>query len=366
MKGLKVTTLLLFTIFNVSLVSAQNCERGKHDDFLSKLISEKSNYLQEKMGLTGKTADDFSKIYYDMEMKKFKAAHEVYRKAKQVRRSETPVSDADYLKSLTYKILTHLQDKYKYRFDKRVVIGTSFGALTALFLAEKEYKNNTLGITKYISICPPVELIYAMEQVDRTADDWNKNPANLKERVAITASKIIQISQMEESERKNIDALPFSEYEAKLITGFIMHQKLSDLVYTIENESVKDKKELYRQINNMSYQNYAEKYLLDEENATIDDLKYQASLHSISDYLKNSGNYIIFHSVNDYLTTPEQLKKLKLYTGSKSVYFDNGAHLGFLYRKEFLDELKKEISLNDKENEKSESISSENLRMFID
>ena len=34
-----------------------------------------------------------------MEMKKFKAAHEVYRKAKQVRRSETPVSDADYLKS---------------------------------------------------------------------------------------------------------------------------------------------------------------------------------------------------------------------------------------------------------------------------
>ena len=99
MKGLKVTTLLLFTIFNVSLVSAQNCERGKHDGFLSKLISEKSNYLQEKMGLTGKTADDFSKIYYDMEMKKFKAAHEVYRKAKQVRRSETPVSDADYLKS---------------------------------------------------------------------------------------------------------------------------------------------------------------------------------------------------------------------------------------------------------------------------
>lgn len=277
-----------------------------------------------------------------------------------------PYRDADYLKSLTYKSLTHLQDKYKYRFDKRVVIGTSFGALTALFLAEKEYKNNTLGITKYISICPPVELIYAMEQVDRTADDWNKNPANLKERVAITASKIIQISQMEESERKNIDALPFSEYEAKLITGFIMHQKLSDLVYTIENESVKDKKELYRQINNMSYQNYAEKYLLDEENATIDDLKYQASLHSISDYLKNSGNYIIFHSVNDYLTTPEQLKKLKLYTGSKSVYFDNGAHLGFLYRKEFLDELKKEISLSDKENEKSGSISSENLRMFID
>ena len=57
------------------------------------------NTVNHSLFLTGKTADDFSKIYYDMEMKKFKAAHEVYRKAKQVRRSETPVSDADYLKS---------------------------------------------------------------------------------------------------------------------------------------------------------------------------------------------------------------------------------------------------------------------------
>ena len=76
-----------------------------------------------------------------------------------------------------------------------------------------------------------------MEQVDKTAGDWERNPDNLKERVAITASKIIQISQLEDDKRKVIQELPFSDYEAKLITGFIMHQKLSDLVYTIENES---------------------------------------------------------------------------------------------------------------------------------
>ena len=269
-----------------------------------------------------------------------------------------PSQDAEYLRILIGKIFEDIQHNYKYEFDKKVIIGTSFGAITALFVADKENRDNTLNISKYISICPPIELIYAMEQVDKITDDWNKNPDNLKERVAMTAAKIIQIFEMNEKERKSIEKLPFSEYEAKLITGFVMHQKLSDLVYTIEQENIKDKKDLYMQINNMSYQNYAEKYLLNDENKTIKDLEYNASLHSISDYLKNSSNYIIFHSINDYLTNSQQLKKLKLYTGAKSVYYDNGSHLGFLYRKEFQQELKKAIDL---ENLPAKKISERNL-----
>ncbi len=270
-----------------------------------------------------------------------------------------PSVDADYLKMVTQKAIEVLQNKYKYNFTDRIVIGTSFGALTALFLADKEFRNNTLNISKYISICPPVELIYAMKQVDKIADNWNKNPDNLKDRVALTASKIIQLSNQKDNDKDfKIDRLPFTEYEAKLITGFVMHQKLSDLVYTIESENITDKKELYLKINNTSFEDYAEKYLLKGDFNEIDDLEYITSLHSISDYLKNADNYIIFHSVNDYLTNSQQLKKLKLYTGKKSLYLDNGAHLGFMYREEFLSLLKSEISSS---NSNEPSRLSENL-----
>lgn len=270
-----------------------------------------------------------------------------------------PSVDADYLKIVTQKAIEVLQNKYKYNFTDRIVIGTSFGALTALFLADKEFRNNTLNISKYISICPPVELIYAMKQVDKIADNWNKNPDNLKDRVALTASKIIQLSNQKDNDKDfKIDRLPFTEYEAKLITGFVMHQKLSDLVFTIESENITDKKELYLKINNTSFEDYAEKYLLKGDFNEIDDLEYITSLHSISDYLKNADNYIIFHSVNDYLTNSQQLKKLKLYTGKKSLYLDNGAHLGFMYREEFLSLLKSEISSS---NSNEPSRFSENL-----
>lgn len=254
-----------------------------------------------------------------------------------------PANDADYLKLVTSKAISKLEKKYDYNFEKRVILGTSYGALTSLFLAEKESKNNTLNISKFIAICPPVELVYAMDMVDRTTSQWNKNPNNLKDRVAIAAAKIIQLSQMPDEKFKKIEYLPFNEDESNLITGFIMHQKLSDLIYTIESENIDDTCEFYKQVNNTSYRDYAQKYLIGQDYPNIKSLEHDSSLHSISEYLKNCDNYKIYHSINDYLTNSEQLKKLKLYTGEKSLYMDNGSHLGFVYRDDFLEELKNEI-----------------------
>ena len=73
-------------------------------------------------------------------------------------------------------------------------------------------------------------------------------------------------------------------------------------------------------------------------------MTYEASLNSISNYLEHSDNYKIYHSLNDYLTNLNQLKKLKEYSKDKIIFLDNGAHLGFMYRKEFQDDLKKTIA----------------------
>lgn len=256
-----------------------------------------------------------------------------------------PSNDAEKLRMVTTKILEKLSEKHNCEFKDKVFIGTSFGALTALFLADKEYKNNTLGNSKFISICPPVELIYAMKQIDKNSEEWNKSPVDLKQRVAMTAAKVMKLYQAKDDINVEINNLPFSEEEGKLITGFIMHQKLSDLIFTIEKASKSAQCDIYHIINNMSYQDYAKKYLLTDSEDSCDDLTYESSLHSISAFLENNDNYKIYHSLNDYLTNTNQLKRLKGYSKDKIVLLDNGAHLGFLYRKEFLDDLKITISL---------------------
>lgn len=260
-----------------------------------------------------------------------------------------PSQDADYLRLVTTKIINSLENKYNCKFGEKTLFGTSFGALTTIFIADKEFHNNTLNITKYISVCPPVNLIYAMEQVDRNGEEWNKNPNDLKRRVALTASKVIQLVDMKDSKEKiDIETLPFTEEEGKLITGFIMHQKLSDLIFTLEKTPKNKPADIYNKINNMNYRDYAEKYLLGKNYNTIDDLNFASDLLSLQDFLQKSSNYKIYHSLDDYLTNSNQLKKLKICTGNKTVLLSNGGHLGFMYKPEFIEELKKDINLNAK------------------
>lgn len=256
-----------------------------------------------------------------------------------------PAKDAIALRSVTLKIIDNLQKRYTCEFGNKVFIGTSFGALTSLFLGELESRDNTLGNAKFISICPPVDLIYAMTQVDKNSEEWNKSSEDLKQRVALTAAKVLKLYQSKDDSKKEINYLPFTDEEGKLITGFVMHQKLSDLIFTIENGSKSGKSDIYRVIDNMNYRDYTEKYLLTSTDKNSDDLSYEVSLYSITDYLEHGNNYKIYHSLNDYLTNTNQLKKLKEYTGSKTVLLDNGSHLGFLYRQEFIENLKDTISL---------------------
>lgn len=255
-----------------------------------------------------------------------------------------PKQDARDLQKITGKIIDSLQAKYDCKFHDNVLIGTSFGALMTLYIANEEAQKNTLNISKFISINPPIELVYAMKQIDKNTQEWNKNPENIKEKVAITAAKIMQVYNNKETLDKTNITLPFSEYEGKLITGFLMHQKLSDLIYTLEGNS----KDIYSKIYNMGYEDYANKYLLSEQHNSFDELRYETSIYAISDYLRENDNYKIYHALDDYLVNKQQLRILKKFSGAKTVIFDHGSHLGFLYRQEFINELKKDITLNNK------------------
>ncbi len=259
-----------------------------------------------------------------------------------------PSQDAKYLRMVTSKILDKLQNKKSHKFSKKIIVGSSFGGLTTLFVAAQEENENTLDISHYISINPPIEIFFALKQLDKYCQDWKKDPSDIKLKAAITAEKVVQAVQ-NISDKKNTDnkcePLSFTDDEAKLIVGFIMKQKLSDVIFAIENGSRSKKCNLYETINKMSFYDYAQKYLLVNQNKSLDQFDYETGLHSLTDFLQKSNKYKIYHSLDDYFVNTEQLVWLKTQSNGKSVFFSNGSHLGFMYRKEFIDEFKKEIKL---------------------
>lgn len=47
-----------------------------------------------------------------------------------------------------------------------MLVGLSLGALDTLFVADLERRKPTLGITRYLAINPPVNLLHGMEKLD--------------------------------------------------------------------------------------------------------------------------------------------------------------------------------------------------------
>lgn len=296
-------------------------------------------------GITSHHSAVFAKLFYDAGYSVLiQGSHFQWEFAKSMPKDYCPgipKNDVDNLKLVTSKIIKKLEKEKEYKFSDKILVGTSFGGMMTLFMADNENKNNTLDISKYIAISPPIELVYAIKQVDNHSTGFESTPDEIKHKTAVTAAKIIQINDLKKEPEFKFTGMPFSEEEGKLIVSFIMRQKLSDLVYTIEESLTGKKSDVYSNINNLSYQDYAEKYLLANCGTTLDDLRYDTSLYSISEYLKNNNNFKIYESMDDFLINKDQLMQLKSYSPKNVICLNNGSHLGFLYRKEFLESLKK-------------------------
>lgn len=255
-----------------------------------------------------------------------------------------PASDASALRASTNKIIKKLQNKYGYSFENKVLFGTSLAAIDILFLANQEFKDNTLGNTQYIALCPPIDLFYSLNQVDKFADEWQNFSDDLKDKVAYASAKLVNFYLNGDDIDYEVNRMPFDEDEAKLITSFIMHQKLSDVIFTIENAPTNKKSNVYDDINKMSYKDYFNKYIKNNSDFDEKTLEQGVGLISISDYLKTANNYKIYHTKNDYLINSTQLKQLKKIAGDNLIILNNGSHLGFTYRSEFQTDLKNTIN----------------------
>lgn len=264
-----------------------------------------------------------------------------------------PAEDAKYLRLTTAKILNNIESTKGYKFENKILVGCSFGALTGMFVAAQEDEDkaagkNTLGISNYIAINPPIEMLFALKQLDKYSQEWKNDTSDIKLRTAITAEKVIQVSH--NIYRKDVqdmpETLPFTNDEAKLIIGFIMKQKLYDVVFAIENFSRAQKSNLYEIINKMSFNDYAQKYLFVNQNKTNEQIDYETSMYSLTNFLQKNRNYKIYQTLDDYFVNQNQLAWLKKCSNKNSVFFSNGSHLGFLYRKEFIENFKRDIKLH--------------------
>ena len=92
--------------------------------------------------------------------------------------------------------------------------------------------------------------------------------------------------------------------------------------------------ELYREIDRVGFEEYAEKFISPElAPLTLEELYAQSNLRAFGDSLAANPKVRVVHSADDFLLSGEDRRFLDRTFGGRLVWFDCGGHLGNLYVK---------------------------------
>lgn len=278
----------------------------------------------------------------------------------------TPVDAADVRRALQM-VIAEINKEYPGQIKRKVLIGSSMGALHTLFIADMDSKSNEMAYDRYIAVNPPVDLLYAMEQIDKyyaIGAKWKKDEIQLKMRKCIVsymrmlkqvdadaqpiAAGINRRREVKMDVEKNKSGLiDFEQDEAQFMIGLSFHMNLMEVIYSIYSRQkmgvIKakdtwfDRREIYAEIDKFNFDAYLHKFLLKEYEKRLnravsaESLGSKAGLLPVADTLQNNQKIRVIHNADDFLLRPGDMDWLRTRLGNRMTVFSHGGHLGNLY-----------------------------------
>ena len=289
--------------------------------------------------------------------------------------------DAFAARQAVLDILEDLREKVsesnRFTPDGIHLIGTSMGAVHALHIAALEEKDPQLNARKIIAVNPPVDLQFALKEVDRcgqAARGLSKQEvtelypdAFAKALFAASAGKPWldapptpaqnqwKFTEIRQSGKDDFQTRLTPTQAQKLTAvsfGFTLREVL---MVACRDRRADDLEELgyawnkrtafYAKVDAMGFEGYMKQHLLPEyrrqhgQNAQLEDLIYASGLYSIENTLKNNRSIAVLHNLNDFLTRAQDRQYLDRTLQDRITWFDQGSHLGNLYDGKWQQEL---------------------------
>ena len=266
------------------------------------------------------------------------------------------------LKKLTRK----LQKDYPGYFKRKILLGTSMGAMQVLFISDYSVREKKKMFDKYIAINPPVDMRYAMDIINKyylKGAKWGKTDISKKVKECIAAYMNIMggnspdaspiVSAHEKNQKEKMDLqhsqskITLNKDDAEFLIGLNFHLKLVETIYSIFmrglTDAVKaektsyDQREIYKEIEKFNFNSYLNKILMPNfkkiysSDITIDEVMQKSNLKFIRKTLENEPSLKIFHNQDDFLLSEKDWTWLKNVMGRRLTIFSAGGHLGNLY-----------------------------------
>lgn len=271
-----------------------------------------------------------------------------------------------------YKAMKLAYNKIKDQVDVTdfYIIGYSLGGTNAAVLSYIDEKEKAFNFKRVFMVNPPVELYDSAVKLDKYLDDYtggksagiekllNTTLARVKggltsEYANIGADTIYEIVKgdiLSETEKKAYIGLAFrlTSTDLNFISDFITKSH----IYTKNPEKVNkftNMKEYFKAVNFATFEDYVNKigfpyYKKYNKDFSIEDLKREASLRVIEDYLRTSPKIAAVTNADELILNEKDINYLKDVFKDRLIIYPKGGHCGNMFYKENVDVMLKFIN----------------------
>ena len=271
-----------------------------------------------------------------------------------------------------YKAMKLAYNKIKDQVDVTdfYIMGYSLGGANAAVLSYIDEKEKAFNFKRVFMVNPPVELYDSAVKLDKYLDDYTGGKSAGIERLlnttlarvkggltseyanigADTIYEIVKGDILSEAEKKAYIGLAFrlTSTDLNFISDFITKSH----IYTKNPEKV-DKftnmKEYFKAVNFATFEDYVNKigfpyYKKYNKDFTIEDLKREASLRVIEDYLRTSPKIAAVTNADELILNEKDIDYLKDVFKDRLIIYPKGGHCGNMFYKENVDVMVKFIN----------------------
>ena len=271
-----------------------------------------------------------------------------------------------------YKAMKLAYNKIKDQVDVTdfYIMGYSLGGANAAVLSYIDEKEKSFNFKRVFMVNPPVELYDSAVKLDKYLDDYTGGKSAGIERLlnttlarvkggltseyanigADTIYEIVKGDILSDTEKKAYIGLAFrlTSTDLNFISDFITKSH----IYTKNPEKV-DKftnmKEYFKAVNFATFEDYVNKigfpyYKKYNKDFTIEDLKREASLRVIEDYLRTSPKIAAVTNADELILNEKDIDYLKDVFKDRLIIYPKGGHCGNMFYKENVDVMLKFIN----------------------
>ena len=271
-----------------------------------------------------------------------------------------------------YKAMKLAYDKIKDQVEVTdfYIMGYSLGGTNAAVLSYIDEKEKAFNFKRVFMVNPPVELYDSAVKLDKYLDDYTGGKTEGIEKLlnttlyrlkggltneyanigADTIYNIVKGDILSDAEKKAYIGLAFrlTSNDLNFISDFITKSH----VYTKNPDKVNkytNMKEYFKALNFATFEDYVNKvgfpyYKKYNKDFSIEDLKREASLRVIEDYLRTSPKIAAVTNADELILSEKDINYLKDVFKDRLVIYPKGGHCGNMFYKENVDVMVKFVN----------------------